>query len=455
MKVIVVGTSHAGYEAVQTILKDAPDTEIHLYERGTTASFLSCGIQSFLEDISPSLDSLHYANEESYKKQGVNIHMNSDVVAVDPAKKTITVKTEQGEETESYDKLFLSPGAVPVEIPVPGLDAEGVYYMRGRDWAGKIKERMNTAKKAVVVGGGYIGIEVAEAFTKHGIDTTIIDFQPTILPTYLDKEFTDILIKNCEEHGMKFHGGEGVKEIVADNGKVSKVVTDKGEYECDTVVMAVGVKPNTAWLKDTLAMNEKGFVEVNEYLESSEKDIYVAGDATFIPFAPDHGKRPIALASNARRQAVIAAKNLLHGNKMEMVEVSGTSGLALFDYHFACTGVKDVDAKTIGKEVDSKYYEEQILPDFIQNPETVHMKIHFEKDSHRIVGAQLMSKEPSVIMSINAISVAISAGWTLEQLALADFFFQPEYDRPWNFLNVLAQQAIGDEFTFGSDKEIF
>ena len=455
MKVIVVGTSHAGYEAVQTILKDAPDTEIHLYERGTTASFLSCGIQSYLEDISPSLDSLHYANEESYKAQGVNVHMNSDVVGIDPANKTITVKTAEGEETASYDKLFLSPGAVPVVIPVPGLDAEGVYYMRGRDWAGKIKERMNTAKKAVVVGGGYIGIEVAEAFTKHGIETTIIDFQPTILPTYLDKEFTDILIDNCQEHGMKFQGGEGVKEVVSEDGKVVKVVTDKGEYECDTVVMAVGVRPNTEWLKGILDMNEKGFVEVNEYLESSEKDIYVAGDATLIPFAPNHGKRPIALASNARRQAVIAAKNLIHGNKMEMVEVSGTSGLALFDYNFACTGVKDVDANVVEAEVDSKYHVEQILPDFIQNPEKVHMKIHFEKESHRIVGAQIMSKDPGVIFGINALSVAISAGWTLEQLALADFFFQPEYNRPWNYLNVLAQQAIGEEFTFGSDKEIF
>lgn len=451
MKIIVVGTSHAGYEAVQTILKDAPEAEIHLYERGATASFLSCGIQSYLEGKSPSLDSLHYANEASYQSQGVKVHVNSDVTAIDPAAKTITVQTAAGEENVSYDKLFLSPGAVPVEIPVPGLDLENVYYVRGREWADQIKTRMQTAKKAVVVGGGYIGIEVAEAFAKAGIDTTVIDFQQSILPTYLDKEFTDILIDNAKEHGMKFHGGEAVQAVEGEDGKAVRVVTDKAEYEADTVIMAVGVRPNTSWLDGILERDEKGFVKVNEYLESSETDIYVAGDATHIPYAPTGGTMPIALASNARRQGAVAAKNLL-GHKMAMPAVSGTSGLALFDYNFASTGIKDCNLASLELEVESKYHEEKILPDFIGDDSTIHMKIHFEKDTHRVLGAQLMSRQ-NVVTAINTVSIAISAGMTLEQLAMADFFFQPEYNRPWNYLNVLAQQALGE--TFGSDKEIF
>ena len=183
---------------------------------------------------------------------------------------------------------------------------------------------------------------------------------------------------------------------------------------------------------------------------TSNPDIYVAGDATLIPYAPTGDKRGIALASNARRQSVIATKNMLADNSFEMPAVSGTSALALFDYNFACTGVKDIDADTA--TVESKYYEETVRPKFMGDDTTVHMKVHFEKDTHRILGAQLMSKR-DVMLAINTVSVAISAGWTLEQLALADFFFQPEYDKPWNFLNVLAQQALGE--TFGSDKEVF
>lgn len=444
MKIIVVGTSHAGFEAVQTLLKEQPEADVHLYERGATASFLSCGIQSYLEGISDSLDSLHYATEDSYKEQGVQVHMNSDIVGISPKTKTITVKTSAGETEESYDKLILSPGAIPIKIPIPGIDLENVYYVRGREWAGKVKERMQTAKKAVVVGGGYIGIEVAEAFAKAGIETTVIDSLDSVLNTYLDKEFTTELQNHMAQKGLTVRTGEMVKELRGENGTVTKVITDKGEYEADTVIMSVGVRPNTKWLNGIVELNQDGTVAIDDYLETSEKDVFAVGDATKIPFAPNHGHKLIALASNARRQGIIAAKNVAE-KKVKMPEVSGTSGLSLFDYKLACTGVKDIDKDTIDAEVISKYVEEKRRPTFMDDEDIVRMKIHFEKDSHRIVGAQLLSTY-DVTASINALSVAISAGWTLEKLAFADFFFQPGFNRPWNYLNVLAQEALGDNF---------
>src|SRR5699024_10567368 len=172
MKLIVVGSSNAGYEATQTIIKEMPEAEIHLYESGKTASFLSCGLQSYLEDVSNSLDELHYANETSYKKQVVNVHVNSKITNINTDQKILTVKTSSGAEDESYDKLFLSPGAVPFELPVPVNDMENVFYLRGREWADAVKKAMPEAKQAVVIGGGYIGIEAAQSFTKAGIKTT-------------------------------------------------------------------------------------------------------------------------------------------------------------------------------------------------------------------------------------------------------------------------------------------
>src|SRR5690625_5870140 len=152
-----------------------PDADIHLYESGQTASFLSCGIQSYLEDVSKSLDELHYANEMSYKEQGVNVHVNSEVTNINPDQKTVTVKTSSGEKEESYDKLFVSPDAVPYELPVPGNDMENVFYLRVRDWAVAVKKAMPEAKQAVVIGGGYIGIEAAQSFTKAGFKMTVND----------------------------------------------------------------------------------------------------------------------------------------------------------------------------------------------------------------------------------------------------------------------------------------
>lgn len=451
MKIIVVGTSHGGYEAIETLRKEQPEAEIHLYERGSTASFLSCGIQSYLEDISPSLDSLHYATEASYQEQQINVHMNSDVVGLDPEAKTITVKTKDGETKESYDKLIITPGAKPMELPVPGTDLKNVFYVRGREWADKIKTRMAQSKKAVVVGGGYIGVEVAEAFAKRGIETTIIDVLDRVLNTYLDKEFTDVLEEHMEQKGLQVRTGERVQKIIGKDGIVTKVVTDKGEYEVDTVVMSTGVRPDTKWLDGIVDLNQDGTVAVDEYMETSAKDVFAAGDATRVPYAPNNGERLIALASNARRQGVVAAKNI-RDKKMKMPAVSGTSGLSVFDYKFASTGLKDIDADTAGVEVDGTYVEERIRPQFMGDGELVAMKIHFEKESHRIVGAQLMSTY-DVTAAIGTISVAISAEWTLEQLALADFFFQPGFNRPWNFLNVLAQKALGE--TFGSDCMLF
>lgn len=451
MKVIVVGTSHAGYEAIETLLKEQPDAELHLYERGSTASFLSCGIQSYLEGVSESLDSLHYATEASYLEQKIHVHMNSDVVGIDPNAKTITVKTANGETEESYDKLIITPGANPIELPIPGTDLKNVFYVRGRDWAGKIKARMEKSKKAVVVGGGYIGIEVAEAFAKAGIETTVVDALGRVLNTYLDKEFTDVLESHLEQKGLSVRTGEMVKEITSENGAVAKIVTDKGAYEVDTVIMATGVRPNTKWLQGIVELDQDGTVVIDEYMETSQKDIFAAGDATKVPFAPNNGSKLIALASNARRQGVVAAKNIMD-KKVKMPAVSGTSGLSLFDYNFASTGVKDCDSDTINAEVASKYVEEKIRPAFMGDEDSVLMKIHFEKDSHRIVGAQLMSTY-DITAAINTLSVCISAEWTLEQLALGDFFFQPGYNRPWNFLNVLAQEALGE--TFGSNKMLF
>lgn len=454
MKYVIVGTSHAGFEAVQTLLKKDSDAEIVVFEAGSTASFLSCGIQSYLEDIAKSLDELHYANEASYKEQGVDIRMNTSVIAINPDTKEITTRTTDGvEATESYDKLLLSPGGVPGKIPNVDDQHENIFYLRGRNWADKVKNRMSSAKKAVVVGAGYIGIEAAIAYAQAGIDVTVVDFVDSILPTYLDSEFTSLLTKHMEEKGIKIKTGEGVKEFKAnENNEVTAVVTDKGTYEADTVVISVGVRPNTQWLKDTLTLDGRGFVEVNEHMETSVKDVYAAGDATAIPFAPTNDKAYIALATNARRQGVIMARHASGDADAKVGRVNGTSGLAVFDYKFATTGIKDANASTYNGNVKSVYKEELIRPSFMHDEEKVLMKLHYDADNGRILGAQLMSTY-DILQAINAVSVAIEAEWTVDQLALADFFFQPEFDRPWNFLNVLAQEAQGQPY--GADKMIF
>ncbi len=349
--------------------------------------------------------------------------------------------------------MLLSPGGVAVKPPFEGIDLEGVHTFRGPDDTQDVFDSMQKAKKAVVVGGGYIGLEVAESYAKAGIDVTVVDLAPRILNTYLDQELTDILQEEGSKHGFKFKGGEKVESFKGENGKVTQVITDKGSYDADAVIVAVGVRPDAKWLSDAIEVDDRGFVITDEYLKTSAEDVYAGGDATYIPYAPTGGKLNIALAILARRQGVVAALNAM-GKDVKMPAVNGTSALSFFDYNFVSTGISQNSTKLYDGKVASKYVEEKIYPDFMRKENNlVHMKIYFDEDTHVILGGQLMSKY-DVSGSIAALSIAIASKWTLEELALSDIFFQPEFDRPWHYLNVLALAALDYPFA-GADNLLF
>ncbi len=449
MKVIVVGSSHGGFETVRGILAEKPDTEIQWYEKGDFISFLSCGMQLYLEGVVKDVNSVRYATAKGMRAKGVNVFVHQEVTSIDPDAHTVTVHNLDDDTTrkEPYDKLVLSAGAVPASIPVPGGDLANVYAMRGRDWAIKLKEKTvdPDIQNVTVIGAGYIGIEAAEVFSKAGKHVTLIDLLPRPLALYLDQEFTDILSDTLKDHNIYLATGQSVKEFIGQDGKVSAVKTDQAEYPSDLVIETAGIKANTGWLKDTLELNNKGLVKVNDHLETSQPDIYAVGDSTKVPYAPTGKELQIALATNARRQGRIAAKNVL-GHDMKMPAVSGSSALSVFDYHFASTGIKEGTSDANGVKSQSVFVTDTTQPPFVPNEagnQTVYFKLTFDPDSHLILGAQIMSKR-DVTANINAISLAIQGKMTLDDLAYADFFFQPGFDRPWNIMNVAAQQALQD-----------
>lgn len=447
MKVIVVGSSHGGYEAVRGILAAQPDTEIQWYEKGDFLSFLSCGMQLYLEGVVKDVNNVSYATPAGMQAQGVHVFLNSEVAEVKPSEHTVHVVDHANgqERDESYDKLVLSVGAVPFKLPVPGNDLKNVYAMRGRDWAMKLKAKTvdPTVKNVVVIGSGYIGIEAAEVFAKAGMHVTIIDMLPRLLSLYLDQEFTDILTKTMTDHNIYPAVGQGIKAFEGEDGHVTKVVTDQGEYPADLVVSAAGIRPATGFLKGVVDLDDHGLIRVNDHQQTSDADIYAVGDATLVPFAPTGKDNRIALATVARRQGRIAAQNLLGGD-IPMVPVSGSSALSVFDYHFASTGVKEGTSDKLGVKSASVFVTDTIRPKFV--PESagntkVYFKLTYDPADGRVLGAQIMSTADETA-NINAISVAIQAHMTVADLAYADFFFQPGFDRPWNIINVAAQKAV-------------
>ena len=450
MKVIVVGSSHGGYEAVRELLMGAPDTQIQWYEKGDFVSFLSCGMQLYLEGYVKDVNAVSYSSAEEMEEKGVSVFVEQEITAIDPKNHTVHVSDHKNnsEREESYDKLILSPGAVPNLLPVEGKGLKNIYAMRGRDWAIKLKQKTvdPTVKNVVVVGSGYIGIEAAEVFANAGKHVTVIDILPRMLQTYLDVEFTDILTKEMEVNNITAAGGQSIQRFEGDKGKVTKVVTDQATYEADLVIVAAGIKPNTKWLENTLELTDRGLIKIDDYLQTSAPDVYAVGDATKVKYAPTDGKdMQIALATNARRQGRFAAKNAL-GEKKAVPSVSGSSALSLFRYKFASTGIKEGTAKNCGVETKSTLVTDSYRPPFVPDKygnAKVYFKLTYDPTTTRILGAQIMSTE-DVTQNINVISLAIQAKLTLDDLAYADFFFQPGFDRPWNIINVAAQQALRD-----------
>ncbi|WP_429971824.1 FAD-dependent oxidoreductase [Fructilactobacillus sp. Tb1] len=447
MKVAVIGSSHGGYEAVRGVLHDFPNAEIDWYEKGDFVSFLSCGMELYLQGIVKDVNSVSYATVPGMEAKGVHVHINSEVTDINPEKHTMKiVDVNNGKEVSTnYDKLILSVGALPFELPIPGKELSNIYAMRGRDWAIKLKkaEIDPEINNVTVIGSGYIGIEAAESFNRAGKNVTLIEHNPSILGTYLDPEFTDILAKEMEDHGITVKTGQSAKEFIGNDKKqVSAVVSSNGdEFPADLVIETAGIRPNTKWLKDIVKLDDHAMIVTDEYQQTSEPDIFAVGDATEVEFAPTGKKQLIALASNARRQGRSAAYNL-NEKRRKTTAVSGSSALHVFDYKFASTGVKEVTAKKIGVEVESVFVTDTKVPPFVPAPYNakVYFKLTFDPKTREIKGAQIMSKMDTTA-NMNTISLAIQQHMTVDDLAYADFFFQPGFDRPWNIMNIAAQKA--------------
>lgn len=395
------------------------------------------------------VNSIRYMTAEEMEQRGVRVFTNTEITKVIPDTHEVEVLDHVSGETrkESYDKLILSPGANPFILPVPGHDLKNIETMRGRQDTIDLKLHSvdPDIENVVVIGGGYIGIEAAEAFAKAGKKVTLVDIITRPLGVYLDEEFTEILEKEMTDNGMNLAMEEKVVEFVGENGKVRKVVTDKGEYPAELVVMSAGVRPNTVWLKDAVEMHPNGMIKTDEYMRTSAEDVFAVGDATLIQYNPGQTAVNIALATNARRQGRYAAKNLTEANH-PFPGVQGSSALRVFDYKFASTGLNDQMADRLEIKTKSVLLDQATLMDFVpaDMKERMLFKLVYDPETLAILGAQIMSKN-DLTANINAISIAIQTQFTIEQLAYADFFFQPEFDTPWNLLNMAGLKALQQE----------
>ncbi|MBC2581622.1 FAD-dependent oxidoreductase [Clostridium sp. DJ247] len=441
MKVVVIGCTHAGTAAIKNIAALHPDAKITIYERNDNISFLSCGIALYVGGVVKDPKGLFYSSPEELASLGVKTNMNHDVLKTDLENKKLIVRNlKTNEEFEdTFDKLIVTTGSWPIVPKIEGIDLDNILLSKNFYHSNTITERAKTANKIVVVGAGYIGVELVEAFETNGKSVTLIDAQDRILSKYLDKEYTDIAEKAFSDHNIKLALGETVTRFEGNDGKVSKVVTDKGQYEADMVILCIGFKPNTQLFKDQIEMLPNGAIIVDEYMRTSKEGVFAAGDSCAVIYNPTGKHEYIPLATNAVRMGTLVARNLVKPTT-KYIGTQGTSGIKIYEYNIASTGLTEDSAKAAGINVKVVKVTDNYRPEFMPTYDSATLKVVYEAESKKILGAQIISKT-DLTQAINTMSVCIQSKFTIDELAFVDFFFQPHFNKPWNLLNLAGLQA--------------
>lgn len=441
MKVVIIGCTHAGTITASQVLSQHPDAEVTIYEKNDNVSFLSCGIATYLGGVAKRIDDMFYSSPEALAQLGAAVHMRHEVTAVDLKKKTLKVKDlVSGEESEDhYDKLMVTTGSWPVIPNLPGIDDPNVYLCKNYNHAKKLFEVAKNAQKIVVIGGGYIGVELVEAYSKQGKQVTLIDGNDRLLSKYYDAKYTDIVTKDFEDHQVTL----AFDELVAgfehkDQGVVVK--TNKGSYDADIAILCIGFRPNTGLFKDQLEFNADGSIKTNAYMQTSDPDVYGAGDSVAVHYNPTNQEAYVPLATNAVRQGIIAGTNH-YGNTMTYMGTQSTSSLQLYDNSMSSTGMTLESARAAGFDADAVTFEDNYRPEFMPTNAKVIGTVVWDRSNNQILGAQFMSKL-DISMYANAVSVMIQNHNTINFMAMVDMLFQPNFDRPFNFINLLGQQAV-------------
>lgn len=441
-KIVVVGANHAGTAAINTILDHCPENEVVVFDRNSNISFLGCGMALWIGKQIDGPEGLFYSSEEKMLEKKAKVYMNTEVKHIDFTDKKVYAVSDCGREIcESYDKLILATGSLPISPKIPGVDLENVQYVKLFQDAQQAVDRLeNDAIQSVaVIGAGYIGVELAEAFERRGKKVTLIDLSGTCLEKYYDDEFTDMMRDNLKEHGIDTQFGQRVIELKGKD-RVEAVVTDKGTYPADMVVLAVGFTPNTALGRDTLELFTNGAYLVDLNQETSMKDVYAIGDCATVYDNAVEATSYIALASNAVRSGIVAGHNAC-GTPIESVGVQGSNGISIYGLNMVSTGLTMKMAQRHKIEAKCTDYHDLQKPGFIKKSNSdVKIRIVYEKQTRRILGAQMASKD-DISMAVHMFSLAIQEKVTIDKLKLLDIFFLPHFNQPYNYITMAALGA--------------
>ena len=442
MKVVIIGANHAGIAAANVLLDEYEGHEVVLIEKNDNISYVGAGTALWVAREVENRNDLFYTESKDFEDKGARILMETTVDRVDYDNKVVHAVTKDGEEIEeSYDKLILATGSKPIEPNVPGKDLDGIHFLKLFQEGQAVDEELNSDKieKVAVIGAGYIGVEIAEAIQRRGKQVLLFDAMSTSLSNYYDEEFAQIMDKNLADNGIDLHFGELAEAYEGEEGRVKAIKTNKGHYDVDLVVNAIGFRPNNDLGQDHLELFANGAYLVDRHQQTSDPDVYAIGDCATIYSNALQDTAYIALASNAVRSGIVGGHNVA-GTDLEHVGVQGSNGISIFGLNLVSTGYSVKACQRFGIDVDYVEHEDVQKSPYMSNNETVKIRIVFEKGTRRIVGAQIVSRY-DMSATIHMFSLAIQQKVTIDTLKLTDIFFLPHFNQPYNYITMAALKA--------------
>ncbi|MCR8746518.1 CoA-disulfide reductase [Romboutsia lituseburensis] len=438
MRVIIIGAVAAGMSAAAKLKRMQPEYEVVVYEKGDVVSFGACGLPYFVGGFFDDPNNMIARSPEKFRETGIDLKIFNEVIDVDVNNKKVTVRNlETGTEFEDfYDKLMVATGASSIIPPIKNVKLENVSTLKSMADGIKVKELLNKEenKNVVIIGAGFIGLEAVEAAKKLGKNVTVFQATDRILEQVFDKEITDVLEEEIKKHGVDLRLEELVSELVGET-KVEKVITNKGEVDADVVIIATGVRPATAFLKDTgIDMLPNGAIIVDEFGKTSVEDIYSAGDCATIKNIVTGQDTYVPLATGANKLGRIVGENLAGANNSFQGSL-GSSCLKVMDMEAGSTGITENQAKKLGLDVKVKFISDFNQTNYYPGRDQIYVKLVYDAKTKVLLGGQVAGFKDAV-QRTNVIAAAIFGKLTTNQLGMLDLCYAPPFARTWDVLNV-------------------
>lgn len=447
-KYIVVGGVAGGAGVAARLRRLEETADITVFERGSHISFANCGLPYYAGGVIENREALFVMTPEKFKASlNVTAKVRHEVTAINPTAKTVTVKDlEAGKEyTESYDTLILSPGASPIRPPIPGIDDAAIYTLRSVSDIDAIKAKIDNpaTKRVAIIGGGFIGLEMAENLHHRGLSVSIVEAVDQVM-NVIDYDMAAIVQADIRSRGVALYLKDGVKAFERRGGELAVCLQSGKEIICDAVILSIGVRPDTKLAKDcNIELAPNGAIKVNEYFETSQKDIYAIGDAIAFKSPLLGTDITIPLAGPANKQARICADNIVFGNKKAYCGTIGTSVAKIFDYTAAATGLGEKTLDRAGLPYKQIVTHGMHHAGYYPGAAMISLKILYNPENGKLWGAQAVGLE-GADKRIDVIAAYIKKNGTISDLAEFEQAYAPPFDSAKDPINMLGFIAEND-----------